>query len=243
MPQNRKVGPITWICGMPFRGKRVDGQRYIAKCAGEPRYFTGRPCKNGHIAHRTTSTGMCEECAKERYARDADAIKKKASEWNKVNKERRLEIQRQSRLKNAESIKQRTRERRQTEEEKKKRREYAREWRNKYPEKRLEKERRHRARNREKFRIRWSNKNAKRKGAVGKYKKADIDLIRVRQKGKCAYCRVRLANVQEHKDHIIPLYLGGSNNPSNIQILCEPCNLKKGIKHPIDFAQSRGMLL
>lgn len=30
--------------------------------AGKTRYFTGKPCKNGHLAQRYTSTGGCVEC-------------------------------------------------------------------------------------------------------------------------------------------------------------------------------------
>ena len=29
---------------------------------GAHRYFTGRPCKHGHIAERLTSNGSCQEC-------------------------------------------------------------------------------------------------------------------------------------------------------------------------------------
>lgn len=30
------------------------------------------------------------------------------------------------------------------------------------------------------------------------------------------------------KDHILPKSLGGSNKPSNLRVLCRPCNLKRG---------------
>lgn len=29
---------------------------------GESEYFTGKPCKNGHIAFRSTVSGACKEC-------------------------------------------------------------------------------------------------------------------------------------------------------------------------------------
>lgn len=37
---------------------------------------------------------------------------------------------------------------------------------------------------------------------------------------------------ERHIDHVMPLRLGGSNYIENIQLLCRPCNLSKGSKHP-----------
>jgi hypothetical protein len=37
--------------------------RAEAKAAGEKRYFTGRPCKWGHVAERLVSSGECAECS------------------------------------------------------------------------------------------------------------------------------------------------------------------------------------
>lgn len=38
-------------------------ERYEAKVAGLRHYFTGKPCKNGHIAKRFTRCGQCTECS------------------------------------------------------------------------------------------------------------------------------------------------------------------------------------
>lgn len=62
------------------------------------------------------------------------------------------------------------------------------------------------------------------------------------QKGKCACCGLSLNNGY-HLDHIIPLALGGKNTDDNVQLLTPKCNLKKGAKHPIDYMQSKGLLL
>lgn len=40
-----------------------------AKARGEKRYFTGQPCRNGHIAPRLISTGNCVACGPERDRR------------------------------------------------------------------------------------------------------------------------------------------------------------------------------
>jgi len=36
--------------------------RATAQAKGEDRYFTGKPCQNGHIVERNTNTGRCVEC-------------------------------------------------------------------------------------------------------------------------------------------------------------------------------------
>lgn len=62
------------------------------------------------------------------------------------------------------------------------------------------------------------------------------------QKGMCACCKLPLED-NFHLDHIMPIFLGGANIDGNIQLLCPPCNMSKGKKHPVDFMQSRGFLL
>jgi HNH endonuclease len=54
-----------------------------------------------------------------------------------------------------------------------------------------------------------------------------------RDKGTCVICRCDLSNLirqqnQIHIDHIVPLNLFGSNDASNMQLLCERCNTSKG---------------
>ena len=41
----------------------------------------------------------------------------------------------------------------------------------------------------------------------------------------------------------MPVALGGGSEITNIQLLCEPCNLAKHAKHPIEWAQQMGRLL
>ena len=47
----------------------------------------------------------------------------------------------------------------------------------------------------------------------------------------------------ESRSLIKPLARGGTNQRTNLQLLCPPCNLSKSAKDPIDFMQSRGFLL
>lgn len=62
------------------------------------------------------------------------------------------------------------------------------------------------------------------------------------QKKRCAVCRCKLGS-NYHVDHIVPLMLGGEHVPSNLQILCPTCNVRKWAKDPVQFMQERGFLI
>ena len=54
-----------------------------------------------------------------------------------------------------------------------------------------------------------------------------------RDKGRCAICLSNLSGIDAAGtdvaiDHLVPLNLGGTNDPTNLQILCRDCNGKKG---------------
>lgn len=85
-------------------------------------------------------------------------------------------------------------------------------------------------------------RRARKINADGVHTAADIDTIRKAQKDRCAYCRVKLRGAG-HVDHVIALSKGGSNWPSNLQLLCRPCNISKSARDPLAFAQSLGKLL
>jgi 5-methylcytosine-specific restriction endonuclease McrA len=105
---------------------------------------------------------------------------------------------------------------------------YQREYRNKNP----ERHRAHLAKRRKQIRIESAH-----------YTAEDVKLLLAAQRGLCAEptCRVDL-KAGYHVDHIMPLCLGGTNEASNIQVLCPRCNIRKHSKHPIDWAQQNGRL-
>lgn len=76
---------------------------------------------------------------------------------------------------------------------------------------------------------------AKRANAEGVHAGHDIKALFAHQRGTCPNCQALLIKRgigKYHVDHIMPLALGGSNWPSNLQLLCPPCNLDKNAKHP-----------
>lgn len=98
------------------------------------------------------------------------------------------------------------------------------------------------ARNPEKRRVNNHNRRARKLENGGELSLGLAARLLKLQRGKCACCKRPLGD-NFHRDHIMPLALGGTNTDDNIQLLCAPCNLQKHIKHPIDFMQQRGFLL
>ena len=184
--------------------------RAQAKVAGLLRYFTGKPCKHGHVSERFTNKGVCRECKniwafknpeKQQASRDAwaashpDQLKASKASWAKRNAP--------------------------------KQRAWFTRWAKANP---------------EKGRLRSKTRKALRRAGGGTIRPSDIARLSVLQRGKCAMCKCSL-RFGFHLDHIMPLKLGGTNRPSNAQLLCPTCNCSKGARHPVDFARSKGLLL
>ena len=81
--------------------------RKEAKAQGLKRYFTGKPCKHGHVEERLVSNSNCAQCLREKAnARDRAA---QHAAWVEKNRERAREIDRAYRLRHPETIKARAR--------------------------------------------------------------------------------------------------------------------------------------
>ena len=87
-----------------------------------------------------------------------------------------------------------------------------------------------------------ANSQYRRTKAKGRFTAEEVRILYAKQKGKCAYCFTKLGD-RYHRDHIMPLSLGGPNTIDNIQLLCQPCNQHKAGKHPVEWANQIGRLL
>ena len=89
-----------------------------------------------------------------------------------------------------------------------------------------------------------SHRRRMRKKGVGiQHTLSDAVTILKAQKYKCAICRSDLRKVKSHRDHITPLSKGGSDDRRNIQWLCQTCNTRKSNKDPLVFSRENGLLL
>jgi len=222
-------------------------QRIEAMERGEKTYVSGIPCKRGHVSARNTRGGFCIACVKLGYVTNREKRAAQASAWKRANKDKVCAITQRYRERHPDRVAA-----------------YNDAWQKANPEKSAASKKKWKTINREHVRAvdrEWERRNpelmaAKRQkrrarlaGAEGFHTKNDVLALMDLQGHKCAMCKCAISmrpksdQKKSHVDHIVPLSLGGSNWPSNLQMLCYSCNSSKGPKHPIDWAQQRGLLL
>jgi 5-methylcytosine-specific restriction endonuclease McrA len=81
-------------------------------------------------------------------------------------------------------------------------------------------------------------RRAQKLNAGGEFTREDIAALRVWQMDACAICGSGLRG-KGHVDHIVALSRGGSNEPRNLQLLCQSCNCRKHAAPQIKFVQRR----
>jgi 5-methylcytosine-specific restriction endonuclease McrA len=232
-------------------GGREAGHRAIT--SDNPRYYvTGIPCRHGHIAPRLKTTKDCTECLKaRRKTRNHEANRVATIAWKKANPEKVREHQRnlyrRQRKKLLETPGYTPPDRKRlTPEQREDRRlkgiAASKRWAKERPEYNVLKTIRWQKRYPERQRALRMNRRARMKGAQGSHTGQEVlDLLKS-QKSLCVYCRISLKK-KYHKDHIVALAKGGTNDIKNIQLLCPTCNMRKNAKDPVRFAQEMGMLL
>jgi 5-methylcytosine-specific restriction endonuclease McrA len=204
-----------------------------AREKGLTTYFTGKPCKHGHIAVRHAKGGNCSECAAAMVAKwrahSKEYLKKYRHEYSAANRAALREARREyERLNPDYVVRNNANTKRWAEKNKAYLAEYRKQWAGANPE-------------REAAYLR--NKRARRRNNGGKHSADDMAQILALQGGKCACCGCVITRRNKTVDHIVPSYHGGRNDRSNLQILCRSCNSSKGTRDPVAFMRERGRLL
>lgn len=84
--------------------------------------------------------------------------------------------------------------------------------------------------NKDKVAINKRNRKTRLKGSLGSFSHLEWELLKAVCNHTCLRCLKSEPTIKLTADHIIPIYLGGSNCISNIQPLCGSCNASKGVK-------------
>lgn len=64
-----------------------------------------------------------------------------------------------------------------------------------------------------------------------------------RQSYVCTYCGQRRISRSFEIDHMTPVIRGGSNDMDNLQVICRPCNQRKGIQTDEEFRERYSRLV
>ena len=84
--------------------------RQQAKQQGSTRYFTGKPCKNGHVMQRLVSNGRCSGCLQDWKKNNRGSVNRAQQRHRKIHAERWKELGRKYYWQNPEKHREASRE-------------------------------------------------------------------------------------------------------------------------------------
>lgn len=243
-------------------------ERTNAKTRGDQFYHTGKPCRNGHAGDRYTSNGLCVtcvslSCAKSRATRPWHPLRAAARGQGLIHFDTgkqcvngHMSIRFVS---NGDCVVcHANKHARWLAKHPGLEAKWARERRAKDPTGHRAEVRRHALKNPEQMKAalrRWkaenieqvrlkgrisrSNYRAKQARNGGYFSEEDIRRLMAAQGGRCKACGCA---EKLELDHIEPIAIGGSSDPSNLQFLCRPCNRSKGKREFLEWAKEKGYL-
>jgi hypothetical protein len=191
--------------------------RKDAKEAGLLHYFTGKPCKNGHIDKRQVSNGMCQTCGRV-----------KMSTWRSENPERSKEIVRLHRERNPEKVLESSR--RYHANNREKRREYSKIYHHKNREVTLQKMREYKQRNKSQMNAYKAKRMAQKLCATPSWY-GEFDVFIMQEAYQLCIDRKKATGIEWDVDHMIPLQAKGAcglHCGLNIQVIPSRMNNGKG---------------
>lgn len=187
--------------------------RKSASARGLERYFTGQPCKNGHLSQRRTSDGHCLQCRVQRSrdyrAKNKEKVLATNRAWIKANPEKKRAQARRNYNKN-----------------KVKMSATASVWKEANREKVRAIQRRWQKNNPEALAAKTALRRARKRLTAVHLSKDERDRIAAIHKESRRISE--LTGIPHNVDHRIPLARGGNHHPDNLQILTAYENRKKG---------------
>lgn len=171
-----------------------------ARTLGLPVYNTGKPCKHGHVAERSTTNKSCRICQLIRLkswneGRDPEEREASIKIWHDNNKPRHS--------KTGKLWYENNKQRRYT---------ATMAWRRANP---------------DRWNCIARNYRARKVASSGNHTVEDVLSLLKKQQNKCAGPTCNIDLIKYHIDHKTPLSRGGSNWPRNLQLLCPSCNTSK----------------
>lgn len=186
----------------------VAGERMAAKAAGLKHYFTGKPCKRGHIDRRYVASFCCMTCQREKALETFRSLDGEKREARREYERRRWQDS---------SFRDRQRRYARGAGECVKKSERNRAW-------------------KKANRVSCSDRQNKRNATLYTVFVEDVSLeyLFERDKGRCQLCGYELSMDTKRpdprtptRDHIIPLSRGGTHERKNMQLACDVCNVRK----------------
>lgn len=197
--------------------------RKAAIAAGLKHFFSGRPCRNGHLTPRPVSGSGCPICSDIRVrawnAANVERRKRIRDKWRTENRERDLQTKRDYTARNREKLAAKGKEYYRANKEQ--HQASMRAWKETHRDEMV-----------------WMSQRsrAKKFGCAGPViTLAQIARLRAEQAGKCVYCHEDRPLVF---DHVHPVIYGGSFGADNTVMACRSCNGSKAY-HPLAFFLER----